>query len=581
MIQELQYSINDRFFTDILTHSSTNIDVIRVYCTVLLSYVKNQPKDNHIDLMLRLSTPMRSHQRDCSFLEMAGEICRLFVILDAQSSHKISKQLAGDFQFLSVLYEFFNPNISDTIPKVCLVNIITFSMLVVRQNSAYNYFCDMFDQGNQVGLKFLEKAMKNEWNNALLQRKAIDFSTFMLLKSQLHSKDDTCSFSGVIDRANADFFFEILENKFTKIFLEKSFSFTNSPVSSIRSVCDALSVLLKTSQTAIKSARNRKFLKKILQPIKEFFEKVGNVSSEYVRRYGEHKLKPIISNFILLFGIIFNWYSNDVLRNNEDSLEITKILLTSWSWSGHDKEMRVVVINTMAFLSDKSVQICQDFTTVTCSGITFTILQAIAKYVTNESLKAGNRFVDIIQTCLRILQNCCACSEGRSFLVKENVLSIFDRFQIFEKKMTTSCVTMYKSWLELWEVSSRYKDTLRYQNMQILEVFCEMSNKELSMCSWEIIRNLSFKKEFRNTLINRNYSLKLANKVMENGTHEEKLLVCLIVWRLIVNNSNVKSKLKDIHLVKSIRKISKCTNFSSEDVDLQKVISIILEIIDS
>lgn len=510
---------------------------------------------------------------------MAGEICRLFIIYDVQSSHRITKQLAGDFHFLSVLYKFFEPNISGTVPKISLVNIIMFSMLLVRQDSAYNYFCNMFNQENKAGLMFLEKALKNEWNSGALQVKAINFCTYMFLKSQWAAEDDdTWSFSRVVDEAKADFFFEALENMFLKTFYSKSFSFTQNPSSFARTVCDALSVILKTSKIAQESARNSNFLKKVLQPMQSFFEKVGNVSSDYIRRYGEQKLKPIINNFTLLYGIIFNWYSNDVLKSVENSLEITKVLLTSWSWSGHDKDMRAVVINVMAFLSDKSVEMCQDFATVTCSGITFTILQATTKYVTNESLKPGNRSVEMIQKCLRVLQNCCACSEGRSFLVKENVLSVFDRFQIFEKKMTPSCALVYRSWLELWEVSSRCNDTVKYQNMQMLEDFAEMSNKDLSICSWEIIRNLSFKKEFRHALISRNYFPKLALKVIENGSSEEKLLVCLVIWRLVVNNSNAKSKLRDMQVFKVIRKMS---TYANEDFDFLKIISIILDILDS
>lgn len=515
---------------------------------------------------------------------MAGEICRLFVIYDVQSSHRITKLLAGDFQFLSVLYKFFEPNIAGTMSKMCLDSIITFSILLVRQDSAYNYFSNMFHQENKAGLMFLEKALKNEWNNEALHLKVMHFSTYMFLKSQWVSENDdtdTWSFSRVVDAVRADFFFEALENLFLKIFHGKSFCFTQNPSCFARSVCDALSVILKTSKVSQELARNSKFLKKVLQPMQNFFEKVGNVSSDYIRRYGERRLKPIISNFTLLFGIMFNWYSNDVLKSDENSVEITKILLTSWSWSGHDKEMRDVVINVMAFLSDKSVEICKDFAIVTCSGITFTILQAVTKYVTNESLKPGHRSVEIVQKCLRVLQNCCACSEGRSFLVKENVLSVFDRFQIFEKKMTPSCALVYKSWLELWEVSSRYNDTVKYQNMQMLEDFAEMSNKDLSICSWEIIRNLSFKKEFRNALINRNYFPKLANKVIENGSSEEKLLVCLVLWRLVVNNANAKSKLRDMSVFKVIRKMSTHVNVSNEDFDLQKIISIIIEILDS
>lgn len=554
-----------------------------MYCTLLLSYFENRPQEKHIELILKLSLPLRTFKRTPGFIEMAGEICRLFIIFDVQNRHRITKQLAGDFQFLSAFYKFFDPELSTLISsKISLINIIMFSILIVRQNTAYEYFCNMFKDEKKDGLKFLEKALRNEWNDSVLQMKVIHFTTYMFLKSQLSPDDsDNCSFSKVVDEAQAGFFFEVLENLFLKIFHDKSFSFTQNPNSSTRSVCDALSVTLKTSTQAKDLARSSNFLKKVLQPIQSFFERVGNLSSDYIRRHGEQKLKPITSNLVLLFGILFNWYSTDVLKSNENSLEVTRVLLPAWSWSGHDKDLRAVVINVMAFLSDKSVEICRNFANASCSGITFTVLQAVTKYVTNESLKSTNRSVDMIQKCLRILQNCCACSEGRSFLGKENVLSVFDRFQVFEKKMTPSCVLIYKAWLELWEVSSRYSDTVRYQNMQMLEDFCEMSNKDLSTCSWEIVRNLSFKKEFRNALINRNYFPKLANKIIENGSDEEKLLVCLTIWRLVVNNSNAKSKLKDFQVFKSIKKISKCISFSNEDLDLQKIISIILEILDS
>lgn len=562
-----------------LTRSPVNFGIIRVACSIIIAYVRKKSTANNVELILKFSSSMRNFECSSSFIEMCGEICRLFIIFDVKSCHEITKNLSEDYNFMTVVFSIFQSNLFETVSKIHLANIIMFLLMLVRQDSAYNYFCDTLDQETSNGLQFISKALSKECDSQILRQNMIHFITFLLIKGQIENGKSN-QFSDIIDKFKANFIFHNLKDLFCRSFHGKSFTFTQMPDSDSEIVCNALSVLLKTSKVAKKSAEEQTFLQKILQPIKVFFDKFGNLCSDFVRKYGEQKLKPIITNLTLLFGIISNWFSNHTFESEEDTLDLSMSLLKSWSWSGHDKKLRNVIVSAMMFLSDKSLKICQVLATITCSSIPHTILQLITKYVSNESLKATQSNLELIKKCLRILQNCCATSEGRSYIFKENVLQVFDRFQLIERKNNFPCWEVYKSWLVLWEVSSRYTDSTRYQNIQILEDLCENSNSELRTCSWKIIRNLSFKKDFRNVLINSNYFLKLARKTIENGSDQEQLLVCVIIWRLIANNSNARSKLKDHNVLKSIKNISKFKN-SLQDGDLQKVISVIISIVDS
>lgn len=120
-------------------------------------------------------------------------------------------------------------------------------------------------------------------------------------------------------------------------------------------VCKTLALLFFGSEKARKMAFSIDFLNVILDEIESILAKVGMTCGEFVRKYGDQKKDPIISQMKSLYNIIMHWYSKDCLRDENVIIRLCQLMVATWPWTGANLNFQLLVINTFAFLSEDSV----------------------------------------------------------------------------------------------------------------------------------------------------------------------------------------------------------------------------------
>lgn len=101
-------------------------------------------------------------------------------------------------------------------------------------------------------------------------------------------------------------------------------------------------------------AFNIDFVNDILDEIESTLLKVGTYG-DFVRKYGEQKKDPIISQLKWLYNILMHWFSKDCLNDESIISRFCQVLIQTWPWTGANSSFHLLVIKTLAFLSEDSV----------------------------------------------------------------------------------------------------------------------------------------------------------------------------------------------------------------------------------
>lgn len=138
--------------------------------------------------------------------------------------------------------------------------------------------------------------------------------------------------------------------------LKTTFSFV--PVTDntkIRSnLCKTIALLLFGSAEVRKMAFSIEFVNDILDEIESTLTNVGTYG-EFVRKYGEQKKDPIISQLKWLYNVLMHWFSKDCLKDENIIARLCQVLIQTWPWTGANSSFQLLVIKTLAFLSEDSV----------------------------------------------------------------------------------------------------------------------------------------------------------------------------------------------------------------------------------
>lgn len=96
------------------------------------------------------------------------------------------------------------------------------------------------------------------------------------------------------------------------------------------------------------------FLSDILDAIESILSKHGTYG-DFVRKYGEQKKDPIISQLKWLYNILMHWFSKDCLKDENVIARLCQTLIETWPWTGANSNFQLLVIKALAFLSEDSV----------------------------------------------------------------------------------------------------------------------------------------------------------------------------------------------------------------------------------
>lgn len=96
------------------------------------------------------------------------------------------------------------------------------------------------------------------------------------------------------------------------------------------------------------------FVNVVLDEIESILSKIG-VYGDFVRKHGEQKKEPIIAQLKWLYNILMHWFSKDCLIDEVVIGRLCQIIIQTWPWSGANSAFQLLVIKTLAFISEDSV----------------------------------------------------------------------------------------------------------------------------------------------------------------------------------------------------------------------------------
>lgn len=179
-----------------------------------------------------------------------------------------------------------------------------------------------------------------------------------------------------------------------------------------------IQILLKSSEKSRIVASKINFLSKIIEKLDLFISELGMSCTEFIRRFGDAKKEPIVTELTLLIGIIKNWFTNDTIAEKNIS-GLCRIILKLWPWTNTNNELQLEFMECLVFLSQNSILFAKGIVGIH-PGFSQTLLNLIFVSVSSESskIKTLKCNFNLLQAGLRVLTNCCLTIEGRIQITK-------------------------------------------------------------------------------------------------------------------------------------------------------------------
>lgn len=183
-----------------------------------------------------------------------------------------------------------------------------------------------------------------------------------------------------------------------------------------------------------------------------------------------------------IYTLILNWYSSDCLLNECEAIELCRLSVLLWPWSGTNQRLQLTFMKALTHLSEDSLAgifhglnekkkphikhiffllVCKVFTTYRSPGSgSHSVLRLCTEYAMAETGRAKhpNADLSVLELSLRIVSNCCACIEGRLQLAKFNILDTLNRLHPSVTKQQKPWLTITAMWLRFYEIFTRYPD---------------------------------------------------------------------------------------------------------------------------
>ncbi|XP_054744875.1 protein rotatin homolog [Anastrepha obliqua] len=419
----------------------------------------------------------------------------------------------------------------------------------------------------------------------------------------------TSSLPGVVRKSAAAFIFVELFRLFQHLYTVPACKFNTAPSKAQVQVGETLGVLLGLSPEARLAANGLKLFDKITQIFTTFFEQFKCTATTYVRRYGESKKVALIKNFQLLLNIHLHWFAapDAALTDNSQSVALSKLTMQLWPWLPYSCELKELVLQVCTYHSEHSFVVCQQFSSL-FSGYAHSLLQLVIKLVVAETTKLKANKADdfpVISTGLRVVMNCCSCADGRITIIKAHMLDMFDGLHPFHLKSPKVKAEILRSWLQFWELFSRYQEGAQVRNLRALcDVISRTSTQSATrVILLRILRNMCFLPSNRSAIMNSADficvvdtivahpldSKSTSNAVLECASYEEQLIVCVGVWKLasagvkyvaLLRSTTLARHLRQLHEQLAALKDTDSKKFSSISFanDLLYVLDVVLNI---
>lgn len=100
--------------------------------------------------------------------------------------------------------------------------------------------------------------------------------------------------------------------------------------------------------------------------------------------------------------------------------------------------------------------------------------------------------------------------------------------------------------------------------------------------SLKIIRNMAFAPSNRAAFLSSIEFILVVNTILENGKHDERLLVATTIWKLVANNCKAKNAIKSSSILRSINACCReLAIYGKTEDELFNILTIINNILDS
>ncbi|XP_037032137.1 uncharacterized protein LOC119071380 isoform X2 [Bradysia coprophila] len=573
----------------------TTCDIVRVYCGILTSLININ--EGLVELfydcgllfdIIRLIPYVKSSTNESALL-MLNAICTFMshcFVKDVEILNKFGLQEHAVFLTLvhclqSKIYDDFDDDLKMTTFN-CIIPIVTF---VANSGIGYNLIWNLFTRNE---MQPLFEAMVF----GLQTKDNLTVSVLKLLSSLLTSsgKSETDHFANLFDEMEARSnqpkhaivngddvigYQKLVGKRKTEIehaselifsFLVDLFHGSKNGTKIRSNLCKTIALLLFGSVEVRKMALDIDFVTVVLDEIESILSKIG-VYGDFVRKYGEQKKEPIISQLKWLYNILMHWFSKDCLKDETVIVRLCQILIQTWPWTGANSSFQLLVNKTLAFLSEDSVPVCKAMATSNVRN-SQTVLQIVTDHAVSETAKPKqpNSNLESLELTLRTISNCCSCVEGRIQLTKLNALDTLNRLHPTVTKQYKPWNTVLLLWLELYEIYTRYPDISTTKHLQLLCYLAMKATLKLKMVSLTIIRNMAFGSN-RPALLASDVLLQTLSHQLESGTEDVRVLVGTCIWKLIANNYRGKHTVRSTSIpakVISIRNSCVSTDQSSE-----------------
>ncbi|EDW85576.2 uncharacterized protein Dwil_GK23155 [Drosophila willistoni] len=568
-----------------------------------------------------------------AYIELCSvQICEFYALMYVDNFRHLQKTVCQDPVFMEFYIRLYNKVLNLECPDRMLVHLMKLFLVMCKDDNAYLFLFEQLKKQQQLRLDIFLYGLHLSYCTHPVQRytltvismvfskvqsgsQQINFVTelenYVLPLTELLPSDDQkielefvrventqnsvhslnrqqqqkqpepeqeTHISGVNCTNGAVLLYYRLDRLFEHFFPVKTYNFLHPPSMGHVQVCDAIGGLLKLSPWAVRAAKQLKLLDRVFQLFESFLNdsNIGNASI-YVRRVGAHKCRDILSNLLVVLNMMAKWHSSlyAVITEPTVANNAVRLLIRIWPWLSHSALLKQMTVQLAMFFTEHSLEMCKQ-TSLVLPGQSHSLLQLIvrvAHYETtrnNAPEKEDNTTPNpnLLQP-LRVMMNCCSCTEGRLALSKMHVLDMFDTilpatYTPNLRKIRPHVVT---SWLDFWECYSRYEigakpchlhgllNTVRHlppmhpQRLLCLRIFrnmCFLSGNQAHFVNFAEFLNLL------RDIIAQCAEINVVVDANTYGSFEEERLVVLMLWKLFCFGAKYKAMLRGTKLLKQL-----------------------------
>ncbi|KAH8386202.1 hypothetical protein KR200_001026 [Drosophila serrata] len=534
-----------------------------------------------------------------AFFELCAEhICELYSLCYENNFEFLQRTICRDTVFLENFLSLMTHVMDLEFHERLLSQLFKLLLVFCKDSNAFSFLCEDLKERPSFFIDFFLIGLHQSSKGTDLKRYTLKCLALIFIKKQSaplvqqleqyvvplspscdpakHAEHCTTNSKepAEINIKAIAFIYRVLEQLFIRYYGARTFTFLQALDPDHVQVCETFGVFLKYSNEAASAADEVHLLDRILIILDTFLndEKIGNASS-YVRRVGAHRSQEIIGNLLGLFKMLSLWYSahHSVIKEPTSAGTMVNILVRLWPWLSHSAELKQLVVQVVMFFTEHSFEMCRH-TSLVLSGQSHSLLQLmsrVADFETTRKEPSARTFGETacIIPALRVMGNCCSCSEGRQSLSKMHVLDMFDTILPANPAGNKVRPQVVHAWLAFWEVYSRYDVGAKACHLRSLISIIRRKSPldEHRILSLRILRNMCFfninrtvltdMTEFTNMLrdiINQPVLQKDASNGKGLISFEEHRLATLMLYRLFGFGAKYKAMLRGTKLMRAL-----------------------------